>query len=241
MKFALRFAARVIFPVALTFGLAGCPSPPTRPEAGGAPTTATPQIVLGAPGKLYRVVADESEIRVLVYRSGTLARLGHNHVITSYSLLGSVTLPDNPTDAHFEFMMPVVPLAVDEPDQRAEEGAEFSSPVSDAAREGTHKNMMKPEVLDGDQFPAVAVKSTAIERAGDDFEVSFQVGLKGATHELKAPVHLTLEGVALTATGQFTFKQTDVGMTPFTAALGALAVRDELLVKFKIRAVLSAQ
>jgi hypothetical protein len=240
MKFALHVASRLILPTALAFGLAGCPAPSTRPEAASAPA-ATPETAPQAPGKLYRVIAEESEVRILVHRAGTLAKLGHNHVITSHNLIGSVTLPENPTDAHFEIMMPVVPLSVDEPDKRAEEGVEFSAPVSDAAREGTHKNMMKPEVLDGDQFPAISIRSTGIERAGDDFQVSFQVDLKGATHVLKAPVHLALEGEALTATGEFTFNQTDVGMTPFTAALGALAVQDELRVKFKIRATLSAQ
>jgi hypothetical protein len=239
MKFALRAALRTILPAALALALAGCPAPPTRPAAGGEPAS-TPATAAQTPGKLYRIVPEASEVRILVYRSGSLARLGHNHVITSHNLIGSVTLPENATDAHFEIMMPVVPLAVDEPEERAEEGADFSAPVSDAARAGTHKNMMRPEVLDGDLFPAVAVRSTAIARAGDDYEVSFQVDLKGATHALKAPVHLALEGEFLTATGEFTFKQTDLGMTPFTAALGALAVQDELHVKFRIRAGLSA-
>jgi hypothetical protein len=240
MKFALRVALRTILPAALAFGLAGCPAPPTRPAAGGVPAS-MPATASQAPGKLYRIIPEASEVRILVYRSGTLARLGHNHVITSHNLIGSVTLPENPTDAHFEIMMPVVPLAVDEPDRRAEEGAEFSAPVSDAARAGTHKNMMRPEVLDGDRFPAVAVRSTGIARAGETYEVSFQVDLKGAVHVLKAPVHLALEGAGLTATGEFTFKQTDLGMTPFSAALGALAVQDGLDVKFKIRAELSAE
>jgi hypothetical protein len=240
MKFASRAALRTILPAALAFALAGCPAPPTRPAATGAPAS-TPATASQAPGKLYRVVTEASEVRILVYRSGTLAKLGHNHLITSHNLIGSVTLPEDPADAHFEIMMPVLSLAVDEPDKRAEEGADFATPVSDAARAGTHKNMMRPEVLDGDQFPAVAVRSTGITRAGDDYEVSFQVDLKGATHELKAPVHLALEGQGLTATGEFTFKQTDLGLTPFSAALGALAVQDQLEVKFKIRAELSAE
>jgi len=40
----------------------------------------------------------------------------------------------------------------------------------------------------------------------------------------------------LTATGEFSFKQSDLGLTPFTALMGALAVQDEMRVKFRIRA-----
>lgn len=239
----MKFALRLLLPTALILGLAGCPAPATRPEPStpGAAPEATPVPAPQASGKLYRVVSEESEIRILVYRSGTLAKLGHNHVITSHNLIGSVTLPDDLTQTHFEIMMPVAPLAVDEPGERAAEGAEFTTAVSDVARDGTHTNLMRPEVLDGDHFAAVTVRSTGIARAGEDYEVSFQVDLKGAGHMLKAPVHLALEAQALTATGEFALKQTDLGMTPFTAALGALAVKDELHVKFKIRAELSAQ
>jgi len=36
----------------------------------------------------------------------------------------------------------------------------------------------------------------------------------------------------LTASGELPLKQTDLGLTPFTAMLGALAVQDEMKVRF---------
>jgi polyisoprenoid-binding protein YceI len=238
----MKFWLRLIFAVAATAVLAACPLRPPRPSppAPAAPTVpVTPAITQPVSGKLYRVVPAESEVRLLVYRSGNLAKLGHNHVITSHDLNGTIVIPDDPTQAHFEIVMPVALLAVDAADQRAQEGADFATQVSDSAREGTHKNMMKPEVLDGEHYPTVTVTAVGIVRADDDYEVSFQVDLRGAQHILTAPVHLVIGAQELTATGELSFKQSDLGITPFTALGGAIAVKDEMRVKFDIHAALS--
>jgi hypothetical protein len=221
----------------ITALLASCQVPPPKPGP-PAPAPATP----AAPaisGRLYRVVQSESEVRVLVYRGGSLAKLGHNHVIASHDLGGTVVVPEDRTQTEFEIVMPTAPLAVDEPDKRAEEGVDFSTQVNDSAREGTHRNMMRPEVLDGDHYPVVTVRSRSITRAGDDYDVGFEVELRGLRHELHAPVHVVFDDRQLTATGELSFKQSDLGITPFSAALGALAIKDEVRLKFDIRAALS--
>jgi hypothetical protein len=206
------------------------------------PAAAAPAAPPG-PGRIFRLVTADSEVRILVYRSGKLAKLGHNHVIRSHDLSGVVTLPEDPTQARFEIRMPVLLLAIDEPESRAGEGPDFATPVDDNARQGTHRNMMKPEVLDGDHFPVVTVRSGSIARAAaeNDFDVTFEVELRGQVHELKAPVHFEVQGDALVARGEMALKQTDLGITPFTAAMGALAIKDELRIKFDIHAALSAQ
>jgi hypothetical protein len=238
MKFWPRPLVVMGITAAVAVSLASCRAPQPRP-APPAPPIAAPTVPT-APGRSFHVVPAESEVRILVYRAGTLAKLGHNHVITSHDLKGLITLPEDPTQASFEIVMPVATLAIDEPGKRTEEGADFSAPVSDTARDGTRRNMMKPEVLDGEHYPAVTVRSGKITRAGDDFEVLFEVELRGERHELKAPVHFALEADRLAARGELTFRQTDLGLTPFTAALGALAIEDEVRLKFDIHAALSA-
>ena len=232
VKFGLRTMAMV-----MTALLASCQVPPPKP--GPAPQETVAPARPAVAGRFYRVVPSESEVRILVYRGGSLAKLGHNHVIASHDLGGTVIVPADPTRAEFEIVMPVAPLAVDEPDRRAAEGADFATQVSDSARAGTHRNMMRPEVLDGDHYPLVTVRSRSITRAGDDFTVVFEVELRGLRHELTAPVHVVFDDRRLAATGVLSFRQSDLGMTPFSAALGALAVQDEVRLKFDIRAALS--
>ncbi|MGH8265618.1 MAG: YceI family protein [Steroidobacteraceae bacterium] len=244
MKFCRQRYVLAAATVVLAGLISSCRTPQPKPEpaAPPAPEIPTPVVPLG-PGRVFQIVTADSELRILVYRSGKLAKLGHNHVIRSHDLSGVVTLPEDPTQARFEIRMPVAPLAIDEPESRAGEGPDFATPVDDNVRVGTHRNMMKPQVLDGDQFPAVTVRSESIKAGNteNDFDVTFAVELRGQTHEMTAPVQVEVQGDALSARGEMTLKQTDLGLTPFTAAMGALAIKDELRIKFDIHAAVSVQ
>jgi hypothetical protein len=48
------------------------------------------------------------------------------------------------------------------------------------------------------------------------------------------PVVAAVNGDRLTASGEFEILQTDFGIKPFSVALGALEVKDRLLVRFKL-------
>jgi hypothetical protein len=50
------------------------------------------------------------------------------------------------------------------------------------------------------------------------------------------PVHYTLEGDTLVACGELALRQSELGLTPFSAMLGALQVQDEMHVSFRISA-----
>ena len=248
-KFCLRAAPWRVAAIIITALLASCHVSPAKPgpaappvESQVPPAPGPVQPGSAAPavaGRVFHVLPGESEVRMLVYRGGSFAQFGHNHVITSHDLGGTVTLPEDPTQAQFEILMPVAPLTVDDPDQRAQEGADFASQVNDGAREGTRRNMLKPQVLDGDRYPLVTVHSKSITRAGEDYDVVFEVELRGLKHALAAPVHVAIDGGRLAATGELTFNQSDLGITPFTAGMGALAVKDEVRLKFDIHATVS--
>jgi hypothetical protein len=216
--------------------LSGCPALPPKQSPAAAPRQAVPPAGAPVHGRSYRLVPGESEVRLLVYRSGALARLGHNHVITSHDLSGTIVLTDDPSRTYFALVMPVMSLAVDEPEARAGEGTDFSAAVSDDARDGTRRNMLRPEVLDGEHYPAIMLTSASVTPAGDAYDVAFTVELRGMRHVLRVPVRVTLEDGRLTAVGELSFRQSALGLRPFTALMGALAVEDEMRVKFRIRA-----
>ena len=244
MKFCRQRHVLAAVTLVLAALISSCRTPQPKPEPAAPPVPEVPTpVVPPGPGRAFQILTADSEVRILVYRSGKFAKLGHNHVIRSHDLSGLVTLPEDPTQARFEIRMPVAPLAIDEPESRAGEGPDFATPVDDNARVGTHRNMMKPQVLDGDQFPAVTVRSESIKTGGTekDFDVTFAIELRGQTHEMTAPVHVEVQGESLSARGEMTLKQTDLGITPFTAAMGALAIKDELRIKFDIHAAVSVQ
>lgn len=207
-----------------------------KPAAERAPPE--PPVSAPAEGALYRLVPERSQLRVLVYRDGPLAALGHNHVISSSDLTGRVILADNLADSFVELYVPVAGFKVDRPSLRVEEGEDFPGELDQDAIDGTRANMLGESVLDAAQFPQIRMVSRDIAGALPELEFNMTVELRGGLYSVQVPAQVTATAAQLSATGQFELRQTDLGMEPFSALLGALTVRDNLVVKFQLTAVL---
>jgi hypothetical protein len=192
------------------------------------------------PGTVYRVDASQSELRILVYRAGPLARFGHNHVIVNRRVRGAVSLGDVPGESVFWLDVPVDGFVVDDPEARRDEGADFAGDVPDDAKTGTLHNMLSAALLDADEFPLITVNSVAEPGAQDGAgALSATVAIGVAGHESKVDVPLTLhvDSRRLWASGSVDLRQSMLGLTPFSLMLGALQVQDAMTIKFEIVAV----
>jgi hypothetical protein len=61
-----------------------------------------------------------------------------------------------------------------------------------------------------------------------------QAEVRGQPHTLTVPVRYQRSGQTATASGDFALTQSELGLTPFSAMLGALQVKDEMRVRFQI-------
>lgn len=108
-----------------------------------APTT-TNFPVQTSDGQLFQVTSDQSILRVLVGRNGLLARMGHNHVVVSRSITGTIRFdPRSEADAHL--VIPVSELLVDETGERLRAGTGYESVPGETAKADTRTNMLRPE------------------------------------------------------------------------------------------------
>ena len=196
----------------------------------------------GHEGRPFDVASRESLLTILAFRGGALAKAGHNHVIASHDLSGTFYVPDDVLRSTFELHVPVAQLTIDEPELRAQEGPEFPREVPDSAKEGTRRNMLSEALLNGAQFSDFTLVSQRIEPGSaapavptaSAVRADVQVTIRGQTHTVSVPVTYSLTDGQLVATGDVPIKQTDLGLTPFSAMLGALQVQDELRVRFRI-------
>jgi hypothetical protein len=220
--------------VLLVLALAAC-QPPVAPlvsDARLAPLT------IPAGARRFVVQPEESEVLILVYREGRLARLGHNHVVSSTQLDGAVYLAPAVLNSAVELRMPVGTLEVDLPANRARAGDEFPGELDAEAVAGTRGNMLGPAQLDSAQWPELLLVSRGITGAEPDLELQLELALKNQVTALTVPVRLQRDGNArLVAEGEFSVLQSQLGLEPFSALLGALRVRDQLDIRFKIVAV----
>jgi YceI-like domain len=225
---------------ALAVILCGCPTHP-RPVASPAQERVPgPPAVATHEGRPYDVQARESLLTVRAYRGGALAKAGHNHVIADHNLLGTFYVPEDPLRASFELRVAVGDLTVDESQLRAAEGdpVEFPPDVPESALEGTRRNMLGEALLDGAHYPEVVLRAERLERApGSDpnrLLAHVQVTIRGQAHSILVPVRFELRPGEVVASGELALKQSELGLVPFSALLGALQVQDEMKLRFRI-------
>jgi hypothetical protein len=224
---------------ALALALAACGA--LKPHNAARPNPNEPLSAMGqrSPGKLYRVDGSRSELRILVYRAGPLARLGHNHVMVNRSLSGAVYLADVPDASEFRLIVPVTGFVVDDARARREEGSDFDAQVTEEAKAGTLQNMRSAAVLDADEFPLITVDSIAFSAppaaAGADTMIAtVAIGVAGHESKIEVPFTAQWDSNHLSASGSSPMRQSALGLAPYSLMLGALQVQDAMTIKFKI-------
>ena len=179
-------------------------------------------------GSPYVIDMESSWLHVRVYKTGRLARFGHNHVISSHAIEGTLNLTDDPTRSTLSLQLPLADFVVDDPRWRAQHGEDFPGSIKEADRAGTRINMLSDKLLNVANYPTMRIDSTAIEQRADGLTVQAQVALAGATSTLAFPVTVTIADGVVRASGDVTITHEQLGLTPFSALLGALKVADEI-------------
>jgi len=220
----------VLFPLLL---LAACQTipPPDESAVIVAPVAASVKIPAGAPR--FLVDSDASEIRLLVYRAGPLARFGHNHVISG-RMRGEIRAGERADDSGFRLEIPVESFVIDPPAARAEEGEEFAADVSEQARLATRDNMLGKDVLDSASRPLIEIDSIALAGPRWNPTVLARATLRGAIRDLRFPAAVIQQGDVLTVVASFRIRQSDFEITPFTALGGAIQVRDAVDIRLRL-------
>jgi len=218
--------------VLLSLLLAACPRP-VRPPAPAPTVPPTPPAeTRGA--TVYQVDPASTQLAIQVYRGGKLSRLGHNHVMTSQDVSGRVWVHPEFPQSGFELSFPVATLVVDDAEARRAAGSDFPPDIPQSDKDGTRKNMLKPEVLDGDNYPEVKLRAARVGGTLEAPQLTAQITIKDASRDVEVPVKIDVEGAKLRASGEFDVLQTQFGIKPFSVALGALEVQDRLHIKFTI-------
>ena len=185
----------------------------------------------------YTIDPAGSDVHWLVYKAGSLARLGHNHVISVSDLTGTATASSTDAAAsRFELQFHVQALTVDDPKLRSGLGPDFASVPSADDIAGTRKNMLSDRVLMGEKYQTIKVTGVGPAGAADAQTLKITVELLGRSVPLTVPTKVEMHGDDLTASGEFDLTHTALGMMPFTVMLGALQVADNMKFVYRIHA-----
>ena len=177
---------------------------------------------------VYRIDPALSLVAITVRRGGSLARLGHDHVVASHGIQGYMA----PEAGCADLYVPLDELSVDEPALRAEAGLDTQPSESDIA--GTRANMLD-KVLATQQFPFALIRVTGVEQRLTNGRLTAAITLHGVTRAFEVPARIETESDAMRITGSLEFKQSDFGIAPFSILGGAIQVQDQIKLSFKIQ------
>jgi hypothetical protein len=178
---------------------------------------------------VYRVDARDSLVVIEVRRGGSLARLGHDHVVASHDATGYVA----PGEGRADLYLALAKLVVDEPELRKEAG--FDTQPTESDIEGTRSNMLN-HVLDAEKFPFALIGVTGADAKEKKPTLAVAITLHGRTRVFRVPADVEADEKAIGVSGTLAFNQSDFGITPYSLLGGAIAVKDGLALRFRIRA-----
>lgn len=187
-----------------------------------------------ASNKEFRIDSDASWLRVLASPDGPLSRFGHYHVISHQGISGTAEVAPNPLESTFNLELSVADFAVDDPALRALEGENFAGEVPQKDIDGTKANMLGEQLLNGEQFPTIQIKSNGIEGSMPDVNIVTTITVIGLEQTVIFPASIELTDDGFTASGQLELTHGELGLSPFTAMGGALSVGDILIFKYEI-------
>lgn len=193
-------------------------TPATTPEA------ATPNEVVH-----FSLVASQSTFTVQAFAEGLLSAFAHDPVISIREFTGEVAfVPETFQTPSLNFTIDAKSLAVT--------GEVKEKDLAEVERG------MRDEVLEVDKYPEITFSSTNISasRIGEGryrARIIGDVTLHGVTQKNTwISSEVTIMGNTLRAKGEFSLKQKDFGIKPFTAAGGTIKLKNELKFSFDIAA-----
>jgi polyisoprenoid-binding protein YceI len=220
--------------VAVGLSLSACRTSPTtvgQPSAPGHPG-AVPSPSVAATH--YVIDSQRSQVLVLVYRDGPMGHLGHNHVIAVRDLMGSVAMSSDPMQTTFQMDFPVEAMSVDDPPLRARLGADFQATVDEAAIAGTRDHMLGVSLLNSKQYPQIHLQSLQIRHASDGLHALTGIQVRDTTAQTNIPITLRQDGDDLMVSGEFDLTHSQLGLTPYSIALGAIRVAERMHVQYQL-------
>jgi polyisoprenoid-binding protein YceI len=179
---------------------------------------------------VWSIAADRSSVRIAVGKSGLFSGAGHTHEVVAPAVSGKILLdPKDLRQAQITLTFDASALKVTGKGEPAKDVPEVQ------------RVMLSEKVLDVANYPTIVFRSQHVDAQAETgglirLRVTGDITLRGVTRRIEVPVDVRLESARLTATGTLMIKQTAFGITPVTAGLGTVKVRDEVSVTFTFTA-----
>ena len=180
----------------------------------------------------YRLVPEQSNFTVQAFAEGLFSAFGHDPILNIKDFTGDVQfVPGSFESASVKITIPADSIVVSSNLKGAKEKDRLD--IEQTMREQVLEIAKYPEIL----FVSSNVSVTRLAEARYRARVIGDLTFHGATQKnLWITSEVTFSGESLRATGEFSLKQTDFGIKPFSVAGGTIKLKNELKFSFDIAA-----
>jgi hypothetical protein len=178
---------------------------------------------------MIRLAPTIARCHVLTFRDGLLARFGHDLEIAVTRFDIRVNETARRVDASFDAASLRVVRAL-------HDGVELPGALSDSDRR-TIDDDVRRVVLETGKYPEIRFRSTRVVDVADGFDVTGRLVLHGREREIVVPLRRTGERYEAAVT----IKQPDFAIAPYSAMLGALRVKPDVIVRLSVPAAPPAE
>ena len=184
-------------------------------------------LVTPALSATYAIDPAQGKLEVTTAKAGLFKSAGHTHVIRATAFRGEVQAdPAHPEASRLNLTIDATSLRVLDPEASASD------------RATVQKNMEGDHTLDVSRFAAIKFVSKKVtvtpKGSASDVVIDGLLQLHGVQQNVRVPCTVTIAGDLLTARGEVELRQKDFDITPFSAGLGSVKVKNEVKITFEI-------
>jgi polyisoprenoid-binding protein YceI len=185
----------------------------------------------------FKVDPSASSLVVQIFRDGVAAKFAHDHVVQATTFSGRVTYDPAAAEASsISVEVSTASLKADDPATRRKfrlAGEPTATDIADIER-----SMKAEGQLHVTQFPVITFTSTTItvETEGR-YLVTGELTIRGVTRAVRFPAKVVMEGHALRGTATLELKQSTFGYKPYSALLGAIKNKDDVMLHIDLVAI----
>lgn len=189
-------------------------------------TTPNPTDATASAAAIYVLDPGVSRFTARAFATGLLASLGHNPSFAIRQFAGEAKfLPDAPEQTSVRIVLQSSSL-------------ELSDQVSDKDRREIERTT-RSDVLESSRFPEIVFEASnpALSQGGVGLywaNITGKLTLHGVTQPQQITAQVSVTGNQLSASGEFTVRQSSYGIKPVSVAGGTMKIKDDVKVTFDL-------
>lgn len=185
----------------------------------------------------YDIDTDLSYLHVLTERGGLLKSLSHPHVVELGPLNAQIDYNEDEVGSTVQWVLSPEQFIVDRPKITKQYPEIWDESVDPKQAKGTTKNMLSKKLLYASQYPDIVVDILLTSTQPVVFNC--QITIKDQIFEFSIPGELVVTEDTLNASADVNLSHKQLGLKPFKAGAGAIAVGKSMRFLVNVTAIKS--